>query len=1017
MQQDSIRIRSAWDRTLTYDSLDRRGSAAQAPEDEPIFVGRESLLDPLIEAIADPETRGTFLISGYRGAGKTTLLIEALRRAKALLESKADAVLAGSVADAAHLATRMQEPAPVGDGGNWRLLPLVLNVSELSASLPADNGQTAAGLTIDPRRLLTALLRALMNRASLFPADGSVQNKVVETYNKANAAEYSRTASASQEQARALEQEASVSFDVKDVYKLAGGLSAGGVLVLEAMAWLGPTAAAMHAVAVVLAAASVASFRFSQKQSSREADRRELRTSLRFDNSLHQIETDLKDILAGLHTHRLRPVIVLEELDKLDDGEGKQLDAVIRYFKNLFTQAPGLFFFVTDKGYFDLVSSRIKKARRERSYAVEHTFFTHRIFVGRPSTRDCVSYLQRITAEPAANGRIAQYDGPLLTSRSTEASSDRLVLLIGAVLFRAANHLFDLKNELRRYVRRVAVGEGSETQLTFDGQFFTEDEAALAKFQGLIEMKARQYAFSPSRPYANEVLNDCLYAVFNELGSSRAQSISDFYPRQQSELLLDEQLDVTETERIKEAVASIVEDLQRGAAFIRDRKDLATGQFAWSPAAARGFRFVRRLETYEEEFVAELSKLSSQARRFGKGGPFAGITQPIDSDQVALGLDDRIGQIRDMTHSLGLEDAEIEKRERALEVNQVVDAAFAELLKRLQDRYGLPVRLRQTQGSQGIYVVGEGSEPLGRLSPSDTGALLLVLGEIPEMEAALRSVIGGAFNLERLALVHVIDDRGQQSAIEEQREKWTKELASIAEERASAQPPVPKPHCRVRVLALGEPYAAQSWPSLDLAALTLEQAWGEQAMCEVMFQATWVNPVWPRLASLAELRAGRVPPGYAGLIAAFDQWLASTEDLFWFTPPPSEQPALEPPVANLEAWLERRDAPNVFVINVFGAGGPPLAYPNAVLSGIEDHLRASLPGLQVVGGTFRRAAAIGVAIRRLIPGIDLRGPDPADEKGLHGLRVLLGTTGRLVLASDTLPDVFAGMTRTKYDAL
>ena len=71
------------------------------------------------------------------------------------------------------------------------------------------------------------------------------------------------------------------------------------------------------------------------------------------DNSLQQLETDLKDILVSLKQHKMRTVVVMEEFDKIDDPKGLQLAAVIRYFKNLFTQAPALFFFVTDKSYFD----------------------------------------------------------------------------------------------------------------------------------------------------------------------------------------------------------------------------------------------------------------------------------------------------------------------------------------------------------------------------------------------------------------------------------------------------------------------------------------------------------------------------------------------------------------------------------------------------------------------------------------------------------------------------------------
>ena len=90
----------------------------------------------------------------------------------------------------------------------------------------------------------------------------------------------------------------------------------------------------------------------------------------------------------------------MEELDKIDDPKGQQLAAVIRCFKNLFTQAPALFFFVTDKSYFDIIASAIKRARRSRSYAVERMLSSlHRVFVGRPSTEESLKFLSAIAAE------------------------------------------------------------------------------------------------------------------------------------------------------------------------------------------------------------------------------------------------------------------------------------------------------------------------------------------------------------------------------------------------------------------------------------------------------------------------------------------------------------------------------------------------------------------------------------------------------------------------------------------
>src|SRR5687768_9844811 len=140
-----IRIRSDWDVALTYDSLDEES------DNRAVFVGRDTLIAPLVAEIGEPNKRGTYLISGYRGTGKTTLLIEAL--------------------------TRAQEQLATHD---HKLFPLVLNVSEVSASLGNTSSAGPTQLNIDPRRLLIALLRTIDNRIVRLVATDASLSKLAE---------------------------------------------------------------------------------------------------------------------------------------------------------------------------------------------------------------------------------------------------------------------------------------------------------------------------------------------------------------------------------------------------------------------------------------------------------------------------------------------------------------------------------------------------------------------------------------------------------------------------------------------------------------------------------------------------------------------------------------------------------------------------------------------------------------------------------------------------------------------
>jgi hypothetical protein len=420
-----IALRPTWDASLTYDLLDQPSS-----DDGPVFVGREELLGPLVNAIGQPDRRGTYLVSGYRGVGKTSLIIQAARLAQPRLEAN-----------------------------RWKLLPIVLNVSEVSASLEPASDLESRPLQIDARRLLTAVLRALRNRVPARNHDGSpnpLAEKIQWAYRKAEATRYTETQQQRAEAVNTAVRESRRSLQVPDLFKLVAAVALLGAAAVEGVAFLGSVISQLHVIAAALAAVAVVSIQRSVVLTRSSTQAASALSELVVDNSLHQLESELKDILDSLHGANCRTIIVLEELDKVTDEEGHQLDAVIRYFKNLFTQAPALFFFLTDKAYYDLIARKIEASRRSRSYAVEHTFFTHRLFVRRPGIQECLQYLTAVlsSADDALQIEVVATSHANRV-RGIEAMSP-VEQFVRALLFRSQDHFFDLKNEMRQYLRVTA---------------------------------------------------------------------------------------------------------------------------------------------------------------------------------------------------------------------------------------------------------------------------------------------------------------------------------------------------------------------------------------------------------------------------------------------------------------------------------------------------------------------------------------------------------------------------------
>ncbi len=985
-----VRIKAAWDSALTYDHLDRSTGAGQATTPEAVFVGRRDLLDPLIAAIRQPAQRGTYLISGYRGTGKTTLVIEALRRAQAQLV----------------------------DG--WQLFPLVLNVSEVSASL--ESAAPAAGtaaprdssLRIEPRRLLIALLRALERHGDSFRAE--LRTLVHQTYSKAAAKDYSRSVKSKNETSNAIVREASFDFKVADVYKLLTGLSGVAALGVGAVAIAG--APALTALAVALGATSAAGLVMSQKVTKKASQESQAEESLTFDNSLHQLENDLRDILAGLYAGKLRTVVILEELDKMGEDAADQLDGVIRYFKNLFTQAPALFFFLTDKSYFDLISSKIKKARRQRSYAVEHTFFTHRVFVGRPSTRDCLDYLKEVVSEDERRALLTK----IYTSAEPKAKSlqdmDGFSRFVRVLLFRAANHLFDLKNELRHFVRAGATTNPGEVELVIDDQSLPEDQAAVAVLQDRVEEKAGSFALASGRAYANEVLHDCLYAVFNELGSTRLQKIADFYPfpaGEQSqekekartsgarslELLLEEQLEANEVQRIQDAVKSLVEDLQRGGALDAEKTDFAKGEFTWKQNAARVFRYVRKLEKHEEEFVAVLTRLGAGAAAFKPGAALGWLVPNAAQAATLVGqLDNRVKEAQAADTPLPVEKALEEREALRAEVAKITAAAYVRQTQRFGELYGMnaPLPVAGSPYGGGLFQVeSKWGDPRSMTAPRQ-GVVLLAQGEGERLDDDVREFVARCHNLERLSLIHVIHAPGDPAALETSRLAWVTKGQGLQ-----------VPAVSMDVLPLDE----------GLAAGGIETRWGERLGRELLFRTYWASqprpfgatPEKPDAPTNVDVQVTLRRPGDTGapsmpLSIAVSSWLETPTRVLWVAYSGRRQDFL-------------RTLSQPLFTNVAGIKAVKAASRSEFYENLGEALFLGSGALGFPGPfQVKRGAAVEelVTSGRLILLWRERGDTPSPTNASpEVLHEAIAAAGRAVMICPTLPKGFAEMGVTQIE--
>ncbi|MYG94052.1 MAG: AAA family ATPase [Acidimicrobiia bacterium] len=322
------------------------------------FVGRERELNRL-EEILTKRKSATVLLAGFRGAGKTALMNEAIRRADT---------------DKKQVVVRIAPPhlnqgsdAPSIRSQVLRSLARGLYFQALEVDGVSKDALSLISATYE-KTYLTELEKHRVVESAAASANAERQSTVVRT-----------------------------SIDVSaSVRMLVGGLVVAliGTLGVGVAVWasdrLGNGWGIAAAVFVVmLAVAGGLMFERTRKDETDTISKlmeKDGRTELgKFDLSDETLEFELRRSLAELADEGRRVIFVLDELDKLHwDGdepsgiEDSPVFAILTSLKNFFMLGNAVYIFITDNEFFE----RVSLEQRSGSYALSHTIFSDRIYVG-----------------------------------------------------------------------------------------------------------------------------------------------------------------------------------------------------------------------------------------------------------------------------------------------------------------------------------------------------------------------------------------------------------------------------------------------------------------------------------------------------------------------------------------------------------------------------------------------------------------------------------------------------------
>jgi hypothetical protein len=469
--------------------------------------------------------------------------------------------------------------------------------------------------------------------------------------------------------------------------------------------------------------------------------------------------------------------------------------------------------------------------------------------VGRPTTEESLKFIAAI-AHDEKDRQAIEAVAQTLGKPGRIDEIDQLGRFIRVVLFNASNHLFDLKNQLRRYVRTEEQQVNGQTtrvsSFLIDEQTLPPEEGALAVFHDLIMEKTRSFEIKGGRTYANETLADSLNAVFNELGSNQAQKIDSFLPISNPEsndgLLLDEQLDLSEAARVREAVDSLISDLERGLALQgRDRK---ANTFTWRDNAARTFRYSRTLQKHEESLIAELQRHATLVNA---------LLEPGMIHPLATELEQRVAELRIAPEPLTADAAAAEQR---LVLDRYAEALNESFTARLTELAGYGFTFEQVARGVGgslHFVKPNSGDPRLRTS-APRGGVLLAFGDMETLPADVWSFIRPSTPslsaLDRAALVHVIHATDNVSAeIDKRKQQWDQFLAQQAENLSGfryAVDVIPLVKDKTSPVAAANPFELDD-PQRIAASLAGYGAWARPEIRAYEWIPTDTPPLGPSL--------------------------------------------------------------------------------------------------------------------------------------------------------------------------
>jgi Cdc6-like AAA superfamily ATPase len=214
-----------------------------------------------------------------------------------------------------------------------------------------------------------------------------------------------------------------------------------------------------------------------------------------FDNSVSNLESDLRDIHVQLHQSGKKLIYVIDELDKLATAQAAL--EIFSKLKTLFTLSKAIFVFIGDEDLYS--KANVRTATQNSFRPKEYTYFTHKYFIARPSWGDLSGYIDEVAAEKDVDQ--STYDD-----------------FKHGLLLDAQNDFFDLLERIRD---RIKSYESGQPLIELDG-LSDEDVKKARLHKAVVSVFEEKYKTEMiSKWQENELIIRSLLAHANDVASKQ----------------------------------------------------------------------------------------------------------------------------------------------------------------------------------------------------------------------------------------------------------------------------------------------------------------------------------------------------------------------------------------------------------------------------------------------------------------------------------------------------------------